>query len=415
MSMTVYASCLLSAALLGGAEQPGDAPAPVPTCEGPRPRPQPGKLVCVTYAVADLVVPIDQVPCPDEGTPAGPNPAGSGAGTRWGQTMEDRLIRLICTSIQPGSWSENGGAGTIQYFPLGMALVISQRQDVQEEIADLLAALRRLQDVEVAVEIRLLSVSEASFERLGAASQALLNLGEPASPDQAAGAHELAFLNDKQVRQLLETAQGDRRTSVMQAPMITVFSGQKATLSVTDRQYFVTGFKVMREAGQAVAVPKNEGFDLGLRFLIQPAVSADRRSVLMNFRAELTELESLAVPVVPVQTHLMRPLDEGSAQVVPVQQFVQQPSIRKMKVDKCFQTADGKTAVLHWGTRLVEERAECESCPVLSKVPYLNRLFRNVGYGRQAQHLVLLITPRVIINEEEEQLSSSTLSPISKP
>src|SRR5207249_3862986 len=108
-----------------------------------------------------------------------------------------------------------------------------------------------------------------------------------------------------------------------------------------------------------VVVPKKQAVETGLRFLVQPAVSADRRYVRMNFQADLAELESPAVPVVPVTTHLKRKAGgEGREQVVPVQQFVQQPKFRKMKVDKSFVVADGKTAVLHWGKRLVETRTE---------------------------------------------------------
>src|SRR5262249_37988657 len=32
---------------------------------------------------------------------------------------------------------------------------------------------------------------------------------------------------------------------------------------------------------------------------------------------------------------------------------------------------------------------------------YISRMFRNVGYGREVETVVLLVTPRVIINEEE--------------
>src|SRR5439155_24175250 len=48
-----------------------------------------------------------------------------------------------------------------------MALVINQTPDIQEQVADLLAALRRLQDQEVAVEVRMISLSETFFERIG--------------------------------------------------------------------------------------------------------------------------------------------------------------------------------------------------------------------------------------------------------
>jgi general secretion pathway protein D len=49
--------------------------------------------------------------------------------------------------------------------------------------------------------------------------------------------------------------------------------------------------------------------------------------------------------------------------------------------------------------------------PILSKIPYLNRLFTNVGYGREARSLMIMITPRIIIPEEEEQFLGQQLLP----
>src|SRR5205814_3984280 len=96
----------------------------------------------VVYPVADLVVPLD----------------GIETGEKPGSTLEDRLMDLIKATVAPASWKESGGCGHVQYYPLGMALVVNQAREVQEEVADLLAALRRLQDVEVCVEMRTVSV-----------------------------------------------------------------------------------------------------------------------------------------------------------------------------------------------------------------------------------------------------------------
>ena len=51
-----------------------------------------------------------------------------------------------------------GGPGHIEYFPLAMALVINQTPDIQEQIAELLAALRRLQEQEVTIEVRFITL-----------------------------------------------------------------------------------------------------------------------------------------------------------------------------------------------------------------------------------------------------------------
>jgi hypothetical protein len=117
-----------------------------------------GKLRMFTYPVADLVIPIgsgdcELAPflcrwCPDMAKKRTP-----------GETAEDVLIRLITSTIEPSSWSDVGGKGTIQYFPMGLAMVINQTQDVQEQIADLLSALRRAranEDREYTVETRII-------------------------------------------------------------------------------------------------------------------------------------------------------------------------------------------------------------------------------------------------------------------
>src|SRR6476660_8920478 len=81
--------------------------------------------------------------------------------------MQVMLIKLVTNTIAPVPYRSVGGAGTIDYMPIEMALVINQTPDVQEQVADLLDALRRLQDLEVAVEVRIITLAETFFERIG--------------------------------------------------------------------------------------------------------------------------------------------------------------------------------------------------------------------------------------------------------
>jgi type II secretory pathway component GspD/PulD (secretin) len=116
-----------------------------------------GKLKMVTYQVADLILPIGggDGELPPFLCRKYPELAGKRAP---GTTAEEALIRLITQTVEPSSWSEVGGKGTIQYYPLGLALVVNQTQDVQEQIADLLDALKREQeneDREYTVETRI--------------------------------------------------------------------------------------------------------------------------------------------------------------------------------------------------------------------------------------------------------------------
>lgn len=83
-------------------------------------------LITKVYPVFDLVV----------------SPA-NGSGNRTGFDF-DSLIENITTGIEPTSWDEVGGPGAIQSFTNSAALVISQRPEVHDEIAEFLKAHREV-------------------------------------------------------------------------------------------------------------------------------------------------------------------------------------------------------------------------------------------------------------------------------
>ncbi len=60
-----------------------------------------------------------------------------------------------------------GGPGSIAPFETNLSLVVSQTQEVHEEIVDLLEQLRRLQDLQVTIEVRFITLNDNFFERIG--------------------------------------------------------------------------------------------------------------------------------------------------------------------------------------------------------------------------------------------------------
>ena len=119
-----------------------------------------------------------------------------------------------------------------------MSLVINQTPEVQKQIAALLSNLRRLQDQEIALEIRILTVPEDICERIGIefgsvneqprkidTAEQIKWLNDAANPSKA------KFLNDAQVLSLMEAVQGDTRTHITQAPKLTLFNAQTGGVS----------------------------------------------------------------------------------------------------------------------------------------------------------------------------------------
>jgi hypothetical protein len=140
-----------------------------------------GRLRTVTFPVADLVTPDTAMSriIASGFSPYEPTPPGL--------SVEEALMSLIQKTIATDSWRELGGRGAIQFFPLGQALVVSQTEEIQEDIAALLASLRDLQsDLEGAVrETQVAAAEAACCPAAGAARsccQAAAGQGMPACP-----------------------------------------------------------------------------------------------------------------------------------------------------------------------------------------------------------------------------------------
>ena len=78
------------------------------------------------------------------------------------------------------------------------------------------------------------------------------------------------------------------------------------------------------------------------------------------------------------------------------------PTFSFVTVTTTVSVPDGGTVLLGGIKRLSEDRKE-SGVPLLNKLPYINRLFQNVGIGRETQSLMMMVTPRIIIQEEEEE------------
>jgi type II secretory pathway component GspD/PulD (secretin) len=138
-----------------------------------------------------------------------------------------------------------------------------------------------------------------------------------------------------------------------------------------------------------------------MQMTLQPAVSADRRTVQLTLHAKLSDLDTV-VPLFPVTT-MITPVSEDGAkgQPVPFTQYVQQPHVSTIQIDNAVTVADGGTALLG-GWKSTKVMRNEFGPPTLSKIPYVNRLFKNVGYGRESENVILLVTPRIIMHQEEE-------------
>ena len=404
---------------------------------------------------------------PQVGTPS----LGSLGGRQLGGITEgdfEPLIELIQNTIQTESWLDTGsGLGTIQPFVSNLSLIVTQTQEIQDEIQDLLKKLRELNDVQIVVEVRFMTLADDFFEQIGIDFDFNLNdnaepgVGTGAAPGntdfqdsavvgldtggvgdqsiqftqnsigsalslfgaQGASAANFGFaiLSDIEVFFMLQAAQGNTRTNVMQAPTVTMFNGQSASISDGSQQPFVTG--VIPVVGD-FAVGQQPIITLipdGTNLSVQATVSEDRRFVRLNlspFFSEITDVQtftfdgatSTELSTDSVLDDLLDLVDggaisdDGDDELVTETSgvTVQQPVVAFTSVNTVVSVPDGGTVLMGGIKRLSEQRSE-QGVPLLSSIPYINRLFRNVGIGQEASNLMMMVTPRILIQEELEE------------
>ncbi len=407
-----------------------------------------------------------QMPQMSSGTRPGGMPGMGPGGLGGGHQPDfDTLTDLITSTIHPTSWDEVGGPGTIQEFPTNLSLVISQTQEVHEQIRDLLAQLRRLQDLQVTIEVRYITLNDNFFEQIGVDFQADItqkgNLTPSDSPSSSLvvglqppggsngtftpnftsdlqipftqGSYSLAVppfgtphqigqfgfavLSDIQAYFLVNASQGDTRTNVLQAPKVTLFNGQMATvIDQTQTPFVISVIPVVGNfavAQEPVIVVLSEGSLL----TVQAVISNDRRFVRLTVVpffstiGDVTEFTFSGSSTTTNNTSTAASATSGGdttsnntddSTVTNTGVTVQLPSFSVVSVNTTVSVPDGGTVLLGGIKRLSEGRNEF-GVPILSKIPYINRLFSNVGIGRQTQSLMMMVTPRIIIQEEEEE------------
>ncbi|MEE2707221.1 MAG: hypothetical protein VX988_09230 [Planctomycetota bacterium] len=419
---------------------------------------------------ANIATPNDTLAQAGGGFASGPGQAGGGS-----QADFDALIELIQTTIEPDSWDEVGGPGSIAEFETNLSLVISQTQEIHEKITDLLEQLRRLQDLQVTIEVRFITLRDNFFEQIGIdfdfniddnvatirgddsgqsnffgidansqpAQPGPLNAGGQPLPTQngltdiqfrqgtfntvapppfagfdpaSATTFGIAILSDIEAYFLVEAAQGDNRTNITQAPKVTLFNGQAASISDQVQRPFIISVTPVVGDFAAAQAPVIAVLGEGTTLSVQAVVSQDRRFVrltLIPFFSDIQDVSTFTFTGKKTKTtNLLNTTQDADGNPLTsnsdsTNEFVegttlQLPTFAFTTVTTTVSVPDGGTVLLGGIKRLREARNE-QGTPFLSKLPYISRLFKNVSVGREAESLMLMVTPRIIIQEEEEE------------
>ncbi|MDR0610995.1 MAG: hypothetical protein LBG58_12855 [Planctomycetaceae bacterium] len=230
------------------------------------------------------------------GTGLGTPQTGAAGGS---QADFGEIMDLIEAVVSPDSWDEGGEM--MEYYP-NLSLVVRQTEEVHAEIVDLLAQLRKLNDLQIAVEVRYITLADDFYEKMGidfdmkfkndgAANKLQTQFSSGDSSDDSSSSNTLqvtggknvtvgmsapgdisvdlsipinqnnyglvdpmfggfsadaglqmgfALLSEIEAYFFMTATQGDTRSNVLQAPKVTIFNGQMGMITDMSMSPFVT-------------------------------------------------------------------------------------------------------------------------------------------------------------------------------
>jgi general secretion pathway protein D len=228
----------------------------------------------------------------------------------------------------------------------------------------------------------------------------------------------IAILSDLEAYFFVRAVQGDKRTNILQSPKVTLFNGQAASVSDQIQQPFVTSVTPVVGDFAAAQAPVIVVLAEGTSLSVQAVVSPDRRYVrltLVPFFSEIRDVNEFTFEGSSTSTEDRTDSNEETAAGGTANSSsnnsrnftqgttIQLPTFAFTTVTTTVSVPDGGTVLLGGVKRLDEQRDEIGT-PFLSKLPYVSRLFKNVAIGRQTESLMLMVTPRIIIQQEEEEI-----------
>lgn len=353
----------------------------------------------------------------------------------------ENLIALMEETIEPDSWFDAGGEGTIKLYE-GKKLIVYQTRRVHTQITKLLKDLRGRLGHQVAIEARFLLVGENFLEDIGIDLDFILNPNldwggkfgpisftqgssgavkpvDTGIPGSLAGLVALAIsgsygtaADDLMASFLIRAAQAHKDARTLTAPKVTVLSGESAVFRTQRTIRFALPPDIGSTAttagvgGITTSQDIQQNFNeirTGIILNVTPTISPDKRYVLLNIETEKTGLIEFTSDVIEI------PDLAGSGTF---EQEVKLPQTEIARVQTRVSVPDGGTLLLGGQKIMADVKTESGS-PILSKIPIIGRLFGSRSKIRDHQILLILVKPTILLQEEMDAEAMAALdSPI---
>jgi len=329
------------------------------------------------------------------------------------------IINLITSTIEPASWSANGGKGMIAARE-GMLgdIVVTHIPGVHKEVEGILAALRSSADLQVSIEARFIAVSDNFLEAFGnnineldatqgaddpkrsgiftETGDKFIDTGTTSALGATTGINLTYQIFDGLfLKGFLKAVQESDEAETITAPKITLSNTQRGTIKVVTTTSYIKSFTIVSQTPEPVMAE----IDDGTTFNVRPVVSADRKYVYLEVHPVIT-----AVTFTNTNFVTGGASTSGGGTTAANTNTIQRPTTVKQELSVTVCVPD-KGILMIGGLGKSSETKASKGVPILSKIPIVKRIFSSNTINRDittAGNLIILIKPTIQIREEEE-------------
>jgi type II secretory pathway component GspD/PulD (secretin) len=361
----------------------------------------------------------------------------------------DKLLTLIQENIAADSWTADPNR-TIQLLP--GTLVVRQTPEVQEQIRVLLTDLRVNTNTLINIETRFIEVEDSFLEDIGVDLRGLdgsltggfpledfgqsgaggfgtpsnpagigtgndpgffnstedgdikgrvenlydFSLGEAGTLNNAGGLSlQALFLDDTNVQAVLHAVTKYQTSNVVNAPSLTLRSGQRGNVKALTNRTYVRDFEPEIAQSAVIAQPELDNVREGVMLDVRAVASADRRFVTLELRPTVIDLvpDGLGNDLPQVTVSLGT---QNASNVT-----IELPELRVQRLRTTATIPDGATLMLG-GLKTSVEQKQNSGVPFLSDIPILGALFSRNGEYTSKRKLIILLKASIIVAEERE-------------
>jgi len=204
---------------------------------------------------------------------------------------------------------------------------------------------------------------------------------------------QFSFLGKAQLQAFIRALGVRENTTTLFAPRLTVFNTQRAHMFVARQRTYVSDYDISGDAYDPVI----RQFMTGAVLDVRPTVSSDRRYVTMEMRPTVTEGK---LSERSIQSYTV--LSGATATIlIPLTLPIEFPELTIRRVRSTGTVPDGGILLIGGLQRNVKFHSET-GVPVLSDLPVVGRLFRWNSVDNVRSSLAILISPKIILFNEEE-------------